>query len=162
MRARRRKPRRRGGRSGGAGLRLAPASVDGKVCLSHVEPASDHQCRQVADGLMVSQTPDCALDGPGQWRAARRRVRAAGALATPATLLALLRTVAYAFQQEKVAADAQAIAQLGRELYDRLCTLLGHIDKVSRCINTLVGAQAGVVGSMESRVLPTARKFSEV
>ncbi len=82
-------------------------------------------------------------------------------IATPATLLSLLRTVAYAFQQEKVAEDAQAVAQLGRELYDRLCTLLTHIDKVSRCINTLVTAQAGVVGSLESRVLPTGRKFSE-
>ena len=81
-------------------------------------------------------------------------------IATPATLLALLRTVAYSFQQEKVAADAQAIAQLGRELYDRIATLLGHIDKVSRCVNSLVGAQADVVGSLESRVLPSARKFS--
>lgn len=83
-------------------------------------------------------------------------------IATPATLLALLRTVAYAFQQEKVAADAQAIATLGRELYDRLGTLLGHIDKVSRCINSLVVAQGDVVGSLESRVLPTARKFSDL
>lgn len=83
-------------------------------------------------------------------------------IATPATLLALLRTVAYAFQQEKVAADAQAIATLGRELYDRLGTLLGHIDKVSRCINSLVVAQGNVVGSLESRVLPTARKFSDL
>ncbi len=83
-------------------------------------------------------------------------------IATPATLLALLRTVAYAFQQEKVSADAQAIAHLGRELYDRIATMLGHIDKVSRCVNSLVGAQADVVGSLERRVLPTARKFADV
>ena len=81
-------------------------------------------------------------------------------IATPATLLALLRTVAYAFQQEKVAADAQAVGQLGRELYDRIAKLLGHIDKVSRCVNSLVSAQDAVVGSIEGRVLPTARKFS--
>jgi DNA recombination protein RmuC len=83
-------------------------------------------------------------------------------IATPATLLALLRTVAYAFQQERVAADAQAVAQMGRELYDRIATLLGHIDKVSRCVNSLVGAQGDVVGSLERRVLPTARKFAEL
>jgi DNA recombination protein RmuC len=83
-------------------------------------------------------------------------------IATPATLLALLRTVAYALQQQKVADDAQAIATLGRELYDRFATLLGHIDKVSRCVNTLVKAQDDVVGSLERRVLPKARKFSEL
>lgn len=83
-------------------------------------------------------------------------------IATPATLLALLRTVAYAFQQQKVAEDAQAIAALGRELYDRIATLLTHIDKVSRCINSLVKAQDDVVGSVERRVLPKARQFSEL
>ena len=83
-------------------------------------------------------------------------------IATPATLLALLRSVAYAFQQEKVADDAQAIAQLGRELYDRIATLLSHIDKVSRAVNSLVKAQDDVVGSLERRVLPKARKFSEL
>jgi DNA recombination protein RmuC len=83
-------------------------------------------------------------------------------IATPATLLGLLRTVAYAFQQQKVAKDAQAIATLGRELYDRIATLLAHIDKVSRCINSLVKAQDEVVGSVERRVLPKARRFSEL
>jgi DNA recombination protein RmuC len=83
-------------------------------------------------------------------------------IATPATLLALLRTVAYAFQQQKVSDDAQAIAKLGRDLYERFGTLLGHIDKVSRCVNALVKAQDEVVGSLERRVLPKARKFSEL
>ncbi len=83
-------------------------------------------------------------------------------IATPATLLALLRTVAYSFQQQRVAEDAQAIATLGRELYDRFATLLVHIDKVSRCVNTLVKAQDDVVGSLERRVLPKARKFSDL
>jgi DNA recombination protein RmuC len=83
-------------------------------------------------------------------------------IATPASLLALLRTAAYGFQQEKVAADAQAIADLGRELYDRIATLLIHIDKVSRCVNSLVKAQDEVVGSVERRVLPSARRFSDL
>lgn len=83
-------------------------------------------------------------------------------IATPSTLLALLRTAAYGFQQQKVAEDAQAIAKLGRELYDRIGTLLTHIDKVSRCVNSLVKAQDDVVGSVERRVLPKARRFSEL
>jgi DNA recombination protein RmuC len=83
-------------------------------------------------------------------------------IATPATLLALLRTVAYAFQQQQIADDALAIAELGRELYDRIGTLLERIDKVSRCVNTLVKAQDEVVGSLERRVLPKARKFVEL
>lgn len=83
-------------------------------------------------------------------------------IATPATLLALLRTVAHARQQQKATEDAQAIVKLGRELYDRLSTLLSHIDKVSRCVNSLVTAQNEVVGSVERRVLATARKFPEL
>jgi DNA recombination protein RmuC len=73
-----------------------------------------------------------------------------------------MRTVAYAFQQQKVAEDAQAIAQLGRELYDRIATLLTQIDKVSRCVNSLVKTQDDVVGSIERRVLPKARQFAEL
>ena len=103
-------------------------------------------------GGALEAEPDLLEDAFGQ------RVH----IATPATLLALLRTVAYAFQQQRVAEDAQAIAKLGRELYDRFATLLGHIDKVSRCVNTLVKAQDEVVGSLERRVLPKARKFSEL
>jgi DNA recombination protein RmuC len=83
-------------------------------------------------------------------------------IATPASLLTLLRTVAYAFQEQRIAEDAQAVADLGRELYDRVGTLLTHIDKVSRCVNSLVNAQTEVVGSLERRVLPTARKFGEL
>jgi DNA recombination protein RmuC len=83
-------------------------------------------------------------------------------IATPASLLALLRTVAYIVQQAKAAEDAQEVVKLGRELYDRLRTLLSHIDKVSRCVNSLVSAQNDVVGSVERRVLVTGRKFAEL
>ncbi len=83
-------------------------------------------------------------------------------LATPATFMSLLRTVSYAFQQQRAAADAVEIARLGRELYDRVAKLLEHVDKVSRCVNSLVSAQDDVVGSLERRVLPTARKFGEL
>jgi len=83
-------------------------------------------------------------------------------IATPATLLALLKTVSHVEQQEKVAEDAQAIADLGRELYGRVTTLLAHIDKVSRCADSLVKAQNSVVGSVEGRLLPSARKFRDL
>ena len=83
-------------------------------------------------------------------------------IATPASLLALLRTVAYIVQRAKAAEDAQEIVKLGRELYDRLSTLLSHIDKVSRCVNSLVAAQNEVVGSVERRVLVTGKKFAEL
>ena len=103
-------------------------------------------------GGALEADPDLLEDAFG------RRVH----IATPASLLSLLRTVAYGFQQQKVAEDAQAIADLGRELYDRIATLLIHIDKVSRCVNSLVKAQDEVVGSVERRVLPSARKFSDL
>lgn len=83
-------------------------------------------------------------------------------IATPTTLIVLLKTIAHAWQQEKVAAEAQAIAVLGRHLYDRLCKYLEHMDAVSKRLNSTVDAQNKAVGSMERMVLPTARKFPEL
>ncbi len=83
-------------------------------------------------------------------------------IATPSGLMALLRGSAFIVQQAKAAEDAQEIVRLGRELYDRIGTLLSHIDKVSRCVNSLVSAQNEVVGSVERRVLVTGKKFAEL
>jgi DNA recombination protein RmuC len=83
-------------------------------------------------------------------------------IATPTTLVALLWSVACGWQQAKVAEEARAIADLGRQLYNRLGVLLGHIDLVSKRVNSLVDAQNKVVGSLERRVLPTARRFPEL
>jgi DNA recombination protein RmuC len=83
-------------------------------------------------------------------------------VATPSTLVALLRTVAYTWRQEALAANAAEVHRLGRELYQRLSTMGGHIDKLGRSLNTAVGDYNKTVSSLESRVLVTARKMIDL
>ena len=83
-------------------------------------------------------------------------------LATPSTLVALLRTIAYTWRQEALAANAAEVHQLGRELYQRLSTMGGHIDKLGRSLNSAVGSYNQTVSSLESRVFVTARKMVDL
>jgi DNA recombination protein RmuC len=83
-------------------------------------------------------------------------------LATPTTLIALLRSAAYLWQQEKITQNAEQISELGRELHDRLRTFLGHLETLGASIERAVDSYNKAVGSMESRVLPSARKFKEL
>lgn len=81
-------------------------------------------------------------------------------LATPTTLIALLRTVAYAWTQEQLADNAREIQSIAREMYDRIGTIAGHVDKLGRSLESTVRSYNDAVSSIESRFLVTARKFA--
>jgi DNA recombination protein RmuC len=81
------------------------------------------------------------------------------ALASPVNLWAVLKTVAYTWTQQDVASEARALFQLGNELYERLATLAGHADDLRRAIDRTVDSYNRFAGSLESRVLVTARRF---
>ena len=83
-------------------------------------------------------------------------------IATPTTLIALLRAIAYGWRQEQVAKNAQAIAELGKQVYERFAAFLGHMEKMRKSLEDSVYAYNRMVGSMEGRVLPSIRKFKEL
>jgi DNA recombination protein RmuC len=83
-------------------------------------------------------------------------------LATPATLIAMLRTVAYSWRQESLTRNAVAVHGLAREIYGRLATLGDHVGKLGTALGGAVTAYNRAVGSLESRVLVSARKLAEM
>lgn len=83
-------------------------------------------------------------------------------LATPTNLVAIARTVSAVWQQEKLARDARAIGELGKELYGRLCVMGGHVSKLGRNLELATGAYNSFVGSLESQVLTQARRFEQL
>lgn len=83
-------------------------------------------------------------------------------LATPTTLIALLRTVAHGWSHETLAEEAREVHRLGRELHQRLATFGGHLDALGRSLNASVTRYNQAIGSLESRVLVTARRFDEL
>jgi DNA recombination protein RmuC len=103
-------------------------------------------------GAAVEADPALLEDGM-----ARRIV-----VATPTTLVALLRAIAYGWRQERVATNAAQISELGRQLYERLRTLGGHVEELGGALARAVRAYNNAVGSLESRVLPAARRFREL
>lgn len=83
-------------------------------------------------------------------------------IATPSTLIALLKSVAYGWRQADVAANAVVIRDLGQELYRRLSTFAGHLDKLGNRLKASVDSYNSAVGSLERSVLPQARRFTEL
>lgn len=83
-------------------------------------------------------------------------------VATPSTLLALLRTVAYAWKQDALASNAQAVLSLGKELHGRLATMGAHLARLGRSLDAAATAYNQTVGSLETRVLVSARRFADL
>ncbi len=83
-------------------------------------------------------------------------------IATPTTLVTMLRTAQYAWQQEALSDNARAVFDLGRELYDRISGLARHVDGLGKALTNVVSTYNRAVGSLESRVLVSARKLSEL
>ena len=81
---------------------------------------------------------------------------------SPRWASSLLRTVAHGWSHEALAERARDIHRLGRDLHSRLATLNGHLDRVGRSLNSAVGHYNQAMGSLESRVLVSARRFTEL
>lgn len=83
-------------------------------------------------------------------------------LATPTTLMALLRAVAYGWRQEQLTAHADEAGRLGKDLYERMAVLAEHLNDVGQALGKSVSAYNKAVGSLETRILPAARRFKEL
>ncbi len=90
--------------------------------------------------------------------AAKRKV----VLASPTTLIALLKAIAYGWRQEQLAENAERISEIGQELHERLATMATHFTRLGNALRNSVEAFNGTVASLETRVMPSARRFREL
>lgn len=83
-------------------------------------------------------------------------------IATPTTLVALMRAIAYGWSQKRITQNAIKISSLGKQIYERMSTLSGHIAKIGKGLKSASNAYNSTVGSLESSLLPSARRFKEL
>ena len=83
-------------------------------------------------------------------------------LATPTTFIALLKAIAYGWQQEQITENAQKISMLGKELYERVNVWVKHVNEIGKALGRAIEAYERARGSMETRVLPSVRRFKEL
>jgi DNA recombination protein RmuC len=134
----------------------------------------DHVAKLTAKGYwqQFSPTPDFVvmfLPGESFYRAAIEQdpellelhANARVIIASPTTLITLLRAIAVGWREERVAESARAVSELGRELYERLATMVDHFGTVGKRLDGAVQAYNQTVGSLERRVLVSARRFPE-
>ncbi len=130
--------------------------LSGKAYWQHFSPTPEFVVLFVPGEAFLSQAleTDPALL---EYAAAKKVI-----IASPTTLISVLRTVAYAWTQEALAAHARDVFELGRELYDRLGSLGDHVDRLGRSLSSAVGAYNKTVGSLEGRVLVSARRLRDL
>jgi DNA recombination protein RmuC len=139
---------------------------------SHARQVREHMAKLSAKSYwqQFGDTPDFVvmfLPDEGFFRAAWEHdpslvetgVRSRVHVASPTTLIVLLQSIAYGWQQESVADDAREIQAIGRELYERVAIVGTHLNKIGNSLKGAVGAYNDTVGSLERRFLPTARKL---
>jgi DNA recombination protein RmuC len=129
------------------------AKLSAKAYWRQFDPAPDFVVMFVPDEtfLRAAHEFDSSI-GEDAWQANV-------VLASPTNLFTLLRTIATVWQHETVAESAREVHALGQELYDRLGTMGGHLNQLGRSLTSAIGSYNKTVGTLESRVLVTARKL---
>ena len=143
--------------------------------VDHARQVRDHMTRlgRKAYQAQFDPTPDLVvlfLPGEMLFSAALQQdpeliefgVGAKVMLATPTTLITLLRAISYGWKQEALARNAQEISELGRQLHERISVMAAHWTRLGKNLGDAVGAYNGAVASLETRVLVSARRFKEL